>query len=97
MAGFEPATPSSRTRWPYPKILKNNEQRRRTRREHDGNRGDILCHICANARLIAAAPDMLEVLREIEEFTCDVDDDHPLSHVCGLARAAIVKATGATS
>lgn len=46
----------------------------------------------ANARLIAAAPDLLAALKEIEAFTNDVPDDHPLSHVCGTARAAIAKA-----
>lgn len=46
----------------------------------------------ANASLIAAAPDLLAALQEIEEFTRDVPDDEPLSHVCGTARIAIAKA-----
>lgn len=49
-----------------------------------------------NARLIAAAPDLLEALREL------LDDTQHSTHDCGdddcpvrRARAAIVKATGA--
>jgi hypothetical protein len=41
----------------------------------------------ANARLIAAAPDLLEALRAMLE-----DDDH--GEACSKARAAIAKATG---
>ena len=47
----------------------------------------------ANARLIAAAPDLLEALKAVL--------NHPLTHLDGttepLVRAAIAKATGATN
>ena len=45
----------------------------------------------ANARLIAAAPDMLEALKRVVLFM-----DSPLCHcgACAAIRAAIAKATG---
>ena len=45
----------------------------------------------ANARLIAAAPDLLEALQAIEKYMRADFDDMPMS---GKARAAIAKATG---
>jgi hypothetical protein len=39
VAGFEPATPSSRTTRPTPKSLTNNARYERKDREHDGNIG----------------------------------------------------------
>jgi len=49
----------------------------------------------ANARLVAAAPDLLEALEEaLKEFLFDCYDDHPLAEKW---RAAITKATGETS
>ena len=44
-----------------------------------------------DARLIAAAPDLLEALKEIEKYMRADFDDMPMS---GKARAAIAKATG---
>jgi hypothetical protein len=47
-----------------------------------------------NRRLIAAAPDLLEALKEaLEEFLFDCYDDHPSAKKW---RAAIAKATGET-
>jgi hypothetical protein len=50
----------------------------------------------ANARLIAAAPELLDVLRDCLHFMemAELDDDEP--HVVA-ARAAIAKATGSAS
>ena len=45
----------------------------------------------ANAKLISAAPDMLEALQAIEKYMRADFDDMPMS---GKARAAIAKATG---
>jgi hypothetical protein len=49
----------------------------------------------ANARLIAAAPDMLEALREV----ADLEPGHfaTASAAKGIARAAIARATGGAS
>lgn len=47
----------------------------------------------ANARLIAAAPDLLEALKEIEAGT-QFWDSYPIEHPYGKAKAAIAKATG---
>ena len=51
--------------------------------------------LMANARMIAAAPDLLAAL---EELLCDVDlmnEPYRNEAICGRARAAITKATGA--
>lgn len=48
---------------------------------------------CANARLIAAAPDMLEALRQLYEATPD-NEGGALGKACVAARAAIAKAEG---
>ena len=50
----------------------------------------------ANARLIAAAPDLLEALKEIVKSLADQDDEGMIEHVDPMikARAAIAKATG---
>jgi hypothetical protein len=49
---------------------------------------------CANARLIAAAPELLEALLEIRDMV--LDDENPDANAMkGLAIAAIAKATGA--
>jgi hypothetical protein len=45
----------------------------------------------ANARLIAAAPDLLEALKAILE---DMDSEHGTDYDYAKARAAIAKATG---
>jgi len=55
---------------------------------HDGD--GINEHGEANARLIAAAPDLLEALRPFANFACDEPCD---CHNC-RARAAIAKALG---
>ncbi|MDE2106014.1 MAG: hypothetical protein KGL39_52815 [Patescibacteria group bacterium] len=58
-----------------------------------------------NARLIAAAPELLEALEEILPYADGIEDSGPinagwqsprLSAACGKARAAIAKAIGAT-
>lgn len=50
----------------------------------------------ADARLIAAAPDLLEALQKISSYECE--GCHILtSHIAGIARAAIAKATGGTA
>ena len=46
----------------------------------------------ANARLIAAAPEILIALRELMEYTGGWDS--PSDHPCGIARDALTKATG---
>lgn len=48
----------------------------------------------ANARLIAAAPDMLAALKEVMLHLPDfADDDQPgICKACDMARAAIAKA-----
>ena len=48
----------------------------------------------ANARLIAAAPEMLDALKEI---MADMDSDFGTGYDYNKARAAIAKATGAQS
>lgn len=50
----------------------------------------------ANARLIAAAPDLLEALKAIVKSLADQDDEGMIEHAQQMidARAAIAKATG---
>ena len=50
----------------------------------------------ANARLIAAAPDLLEALQDIVKSLVDQDDEGMIEHAQQMiiARAAIAKATG---
>jgi len=52
----------------------------------------------ANARLIAAAPDLLAALETIVKSLADQDDEGMIEHVEPMvaARAAIAKATGVT-
>jgi hypothetical protein len=58
--------------------------------------------IDANARLIAAAPELLAALGSIETFAADYETDSPvqrglkLKGIVTLARAAIAKATKGT-
>lgn len=49
-----------------------------------------------NARLIAAAPDLLEALQDIVKSLVDQDDEGMIEHAQQMiiARAAIAKATG---
>ena len=47
----------------------------------------------ANARLIAAAPDLLEALQQISDYA-RTDGDIIAQHLAGIARAAIAKTTG---
>ena len=57
-----------------------------------GHDGDDYATQCANARLVAAAPDLLAALQEIldaEEGVGETDRPHMIR-----ARAAIAKATG---
>ena len=57
---------------------------------HDGVRGER--NADANARLIAAAPDLLEALQELANCGAEAwGEDRPCVHI---ARAAIAKATG---
>lgn len=48
----------------------------------------------ANARLIAAAPDLLKALRNLLDWNCAIDPDTDCDEMAA-ARAAIAKATGA--
>lgn len=67
--------------------------------DNDIHRGPVAM---ANANLIAAAPELLEALRQLRDYVEDmhaakyggdwVDESHPMS----LARAAIAKALGET-
>jgi len=52
----------------------------------------------ANARLIAAAPELLESLRELVEWSDDMEANYPydITPMLAKARAAIKKATGET-
>jgi hypothetical protein len=47
----------------------------------------------ANARLIAAAPELLEALRAIEWTAGGANDKHNAFQIINIARAAIAKAT----
>lgn len=50
---------------------------------------------CANARLIAAAPELLEALREIRQMAADEDQrDFDVVRLEGITSAAIAKAEG---
>ena len=52
----------------------------------------------ANARLISAAPDLLEACIEFASLECtDLDDIDELNRVFGLCRAALAKAIGYSS
>lgn len=67
-----------------------------------GYRADTICHIVghpftrANARLIAAAPDMLAALERAADELDSIMDWHGIGHPAVLrdARAAIAKARG---
>ena len=63
---------------------------------HDGVRGDK--NAGANARLIAAAPDLLEALQNIAEHWNQDQNEAAMADACWhaihTARAAIAKATG---
>lgn len=63
---------------------------------HDGVRGDR--NADANARLIAAAPDLLEALQNIAEYWNQDQNEAAMADACWhaihTARAAIAKATG---
>ena len=51
---------------------------------------NVNANVNSNAGLIAAAPDLLEALEKIADFTTGYDDVAGI--VCGIARAAIAKA-----
>lgn len=60
----------------------------------EGVRGRSPAETLANARLIAAAPDLLEALKEVQPyFEGEHSHDHP---TCVAIRAAIAKAEGRT-
>jgi hypothetical protein len=48
----------------------------------------------ANARLIAAAPELLEALKEMMHYRSWAGDWWQVEHAKNMARAAIAKATG---
>ncbi len=59
--------------------------------------GSIEKEMHANARLIAAAPDMLEALRQCLGLIESIEAEREVELYCGsLARAAIAKAEGRT-
>lgn len=61
--------------------------------KHCGN-GVIETYREANARLIAAAPELLEALIAITTVRCDGMDPTPINEAYEKADAAIAKATG---
>ena len=58
------------------------------------SRGEKYRETRHNARLIAAAPDLLEALRWIA--SCECEDDGDNDYIYSKAREAIAKATGET-
>ena len=59
--------------------------------------GEDLEHLRANARLIAAAPDLLEALRLVLSHLGDIPEASqpiPVKRACRVAQAAIAKAEG---
>lgn len=68
--------------------------------ERNGVQGRTIDECAANARLIAAAPELLEALRELDECYCEAGNDlskedrHRHRMTLIKARAAIAKATG---
>lgn len=50
----------------------------------------------ADARLLTAAPELLEALQQISDYARQ-DGDIIAQHLAGIARAAIAKATGSTA
>jgi transcription initiation factor IIE alpha subunit len=70
----------------------------------DDDAAPFVCDVCdnpleytdqerANARLIAAAPDLLEALELCEDVLARLDDGTPSISALHAARAAIAKAT----
>lgn len=53
--------------------------------------------MCADARLIAAAPELLEALRALDMLFSPVVSDSTQAYWIDKARAAIAKATGETT
>lgn len=49
-----------------------------------------------NARLREQVRALREALKDIYQFTWDVPDDEPLSHVCATARAALAGSDATT-
>lgn len=75
--------------------------------DSDANKANILCtrykweeraaEMLANIRLMAAAPDMLDVLQRIAEYADDATPIHPSDNLIVDVRAAIAKATGSAA
>jgi hypothetical protein len=63
---------------------------------YTGDGYDDRSETIANARLIAAAPELLEALQAIVKSLADHDDEGMVEHAAQMvaARAAIAKATG---
>jgi len=65
-----------------------------------GYRGETVCRLVghpfttANARLIAAAPDLLDALAEMLADADTLQEPYRNEAICERARAAIAKATG---
>lgn len=57
-----------------------------------------MCYGVANANLIAAAPELLEAVRQLHDYVedthCESHDECESSHPMALARSAIAKALG---
>jgi len=73
----------------------------------DGPDGELVTYLtgyakptprqAANARLIAAAPDLLEALQQVRKWAEGDDENYTGDHPIARARAAIAKATGSAS
>ena len=61
---------------------------------NDGLVGSLRPDAYADARLLAAAPDLLEALKACERALFGLGDDHRIDSAWAKSRAAIARATG---